>query len=340
MKLYYQPYELKFKYPFKIARGVRYATPLMFTQLEHDDKKGYGEASMPAFFGETHETAAAFYEKVNKMLTGFSDPTKIDEILKAVDEIEPGNNAAKASVDIALHDLVGKLLNKPCYSFFNADKSKAPYTVYTIGMDDEAVLQKKVKEAEEYKMLKIKLGSEDDKKIVNTIRAITNKALVVDINQGWTDKHFAVDMTHWLKEQNVVMMEQPMHKDNVDDIAWITERSAIPVLADESCSRLADVDACQGVFHGINIKLMKCTGMNEAFKMINRARELNLKVMIGCMSETYCAISAASALTPLVDWADMDGPLLVTNNCFEGIKFIDGKITLNDAPGIGVRDLR
>ena len=194
----------------------------------------------------------------------------------------------------------------------------------------------KVAEAESFKILKVKLNGENDKNIISEIRNITNKPIVVDVNQGWKNKYLALEMIFWLKDNNVLFVEQPMPKNNLDAAAWLFERSPLPIFADESIQRYEDMDAVKDCFHGINIKLMKCTGMQEAYKMIKKARELKLQLLIGCMSETSCAVSAAAQLSPLVDFADLDGPLLIANDLFKGIKFLDGKITLNELPGIGL----
>lgn len=187
--------------------------------------------------------------------------------------------------------------------------------------------------------MKVKLGRDNDKEIIAAIREVSSLPIAVDANQGWTDKEYALDMIHWLQEQGVVMIEQPMSKLQLDDIAWLTEQSPLPIFADESVQRLSDVEMMKGVFSGINIKLMKCTGMREAWKMVTLARALGLKVMIGCMTETSCAVSAAAQLSPVADFADLDGNLLISNDCFAGMKIVQGKITLNDLPGIGVRKL-
>jgi L-alanine-DL-glutamate epimerase-like enolase superfamily enzyme len=172
--------------------------------------------------------------------------------------------------------------------------------------------------------------------MIETIRSVTDKPITVDVNQGWKDKQFALDMIYWLKEKNILFIEQPLPKAQVDDMAWVTERSPLPTIGDESVQRIEDVRKAYGVFSGINIKLMKCTGMREAYKMILLARALGMKVMLGCMTETSCAISAASHLSPMVDWADLDGALLIKNDVFDGTKVIDGKVFLMNRPGIGV----
>ena len=334
MKLTFKPYTLELKHVFTIAVNSRTTTPVMLTEIMHNGIVGYGEASMPPYLGESHETAASFLSKVN--LNQFKDPFDLENILNYVDSIAEKNTAAKASIDIALHDLIGKLLNKPWYSIWGFDKHKTPNTSFTIGIDTPEVVKQKVKEAEIYKILKIKLGGENDKKMIETILSLTDKPLTIDANQGWRDKHFALDMINWLNEKNVEFIEQPMPKDQIDDIAWLTEHSPLPIIGDESVQRIPDVIKAYGVFSGINIKLMKCTGLREAHKMLLLAHSLGMKVMIGCMTETSCGISAASQLSPMVDWADLDGNLLIKNDPYEGTKVIDGRLVLNDKPGIGL----
>lgn len=261
----------------------------------------------------------------------------MEDILTYVDSIDQKNTAAKASIDIALHDLVGKLLNQPWYKIWGYDKSKTPDTTFTIGIDTAEVVKQKVKEASEFKLLKVKLGKDNDKEMINTIRSVTDVPLTADANQGWTDKHQALDMINWLSDKNVLYVEQPLPKEMIDENAWITENSPIPILGDESIQRIGDLIKMKDVYAGVVIKLMKCTGMREANKMIAMARALNKKIMLGCMTETSCAISAASQLSPMVDWADLDGALLIKNDPFEGMKVIDGRVTLNDYPGIGLK---
>ena len=335
MKFTFKPYTLQLKHVFTVAVNSRTTTPVMLTEIEYDGIKGYGEASMPPYLGESHETATKFLSKVN--LEQFNDPFEMEDILEYVDSIEEKNPAAKASVDIALYDLVGKLMNEPWYKIWGYDKSKTPYTSFTIGIDTPDVVKQKTKEASMYKVLKVKLGRDNDKEMIETIRSITNTPITVDVNQGWKDKNLALDMINWLKEKNVEFIEQPMPKEQVDDIAWLTQHSPLPIMGDESVQRIPDVIKAHGVFSGINIKLMKCTGMREAHKMLNLARSLNMKVMIGCMTETSCAISAAAQLSPMVDWADLDGNLLIKNDPYEGVTVVDGKITLTDYPGIGLK---
>jgi L-alanine-DL-glutamate epimerase-like enolase superfamily enzyme len=334
MKLTYRPYTLELRHVFTIATNSRSTTPVVLTEIAYDGLVGYGEASMPPYLGESHASALEFLSKVD--LSKYKSPFELEDILRDIDAIAPGNPAAKASVDIALHDLVGKLVGRPWCTLWGYDKDAAPYTTFTIGIDTPAVVRQKTQEAKEFKILKVKLGRDTDKEMIEAIRSVTDKPITTDVNQGWLDKEKALEMIHWLKDRGVVLVEQPMPKERVDDLAWLTERSPLPIIGDEGVQRLADVKKSVGVYHGINIKLMKCTGMREAQKMLIVARALGLKVMIGCMTETSCGISAASHLSPMVDWADLDGALLIKNDVYDGTKIVGGKVTLTDRPGIGV----
>lgn len=338
MRLTFRPYNLQLKHVFTVATHSRTTTPDVQVEIEHDGVVGYGEASMPPYLGESIESVMAFLQKVN--IEQFNDPFQLEDILSYVDSIMKGNTAAKASIDIALHDLVGKLLGAPWYKIWGLDKSKAPSTTFTIGIDTPEVMKQKTLEvANQFNILKVKLGRENDRKMIEAIRSVTSLPIAVDANQGWTDRYQALDNIHWLNDKGIVMIEQPMPKEQLDDIAWVTQQSPLPTFADESLQRLEDVNRLRGAFTGINIKLMKCTGMREAWKMVTLGRSLGMRIMVGCMTETSCAISAAAQLAPLVDFADLDGNLLISNDLFDGMRIIDGKITLNDLPGIGVQKL-
>jgi L-alanine-DL-glutamate epimerase-like enolase superfamily enzyme len=333
MTLRFRPYTLQLKHVFTVAVNSRTTTPVVLTEVEYDGTVGYGEASMPPYLGESHDTAMAFLAKVD--LSRYTSPFDLEATLGEIDALAPGNPAAKASVDIALHDVVGKLMKQPWYNIWGYDAAKAPVTTFTIGIDTPEVVRQKTKEAAEFKVLKIKLGRDTDKAMVEAIRSVTDKPMSGDANQGWTDRQQALDMIVWLKERGFLYVEQPLPKERVDDLAWITERSPLPIIGDEGVQRLVDVPKAKGVYTGINIKLMKSTGMREAQKMLQLARGLGLKVMLGCMTETSCGISAASHLSPMVDWADLDGALLISNDPFDGTTVVDGRVRITDRPGIG-----
>jgi len=339
MQLTFRSFEAQLRHPFAVSGYTRTTTPIVLTEITYDGITGYGEAAMPPYLGESQASVISFLQKVN--LSQFNNPFELDDILGYVDSIAIYNTAAKASVDIALHDLVGKLIGQPWHTIWGYTASKVPVTTFTIGIGTEQEVREKTLETSPFKVIKVKLGMDEatDKMLINTVRSVTDKPIRVDANQGWKDKHYALKMIEWLSDKNVEFIEQPMPKHNLDDMAWLTENSPLPTIADESCQRLEDVNRLKGVFSGINIKLMKCTGMREANKMITLARACELKLMVGCMTETSCAISAAAQLSPQMDYADLDGNLLISNDQFSGVKLVDGKIILNNEPGIGVRKL-
>lgn len=338
LHLRFFPYELKLRHTFTVATYSRTTTPDVQVELTYDGLTGYGEASMPQYLGQSVASVSAFLNKVD--MEQFTDPFQMEDILTYIDSLSPGDTAAKAAVDIALHDLVGKIMGQPWYKIWGLDAKKAPSTTFTIGIDTPDVVRQKTEEcAAKFNILKVKLGRDNDKDMINTIRSVTKLPIAVDVNQGWKDKHKALDMINWLHEQGIVMVEQPMPKEQQKDIAWLTERSPLPIFADEAIQRLADIRRVEDAYTGINIKLMKCTGMREAWKMLTYARARGLKVMVGCMTETSCAVSAAAQLSPAVDFADLDGNLLIANDRFNGMQVVNGKITLPDRPGIGIEPL-
>lgn len=338
MHLSFEPYELKLKHVFTVSSFSRSTTPDVQVRIDFDGYTGYGEASMPPYLGQTVESVCSFLNKVD--LEQFPDPFCIDDILTYIDSLSDGDSAAKAAVDIALHDLVGKIIGAPWHRMLGLNPEKTPNTTYTIGIDTDEMVKLKTREvAGQFKILKVKLGTPRDREMIRAIREVSDLPIAVDVNQGWKNKKKALDEIFWLKEQGIVMVEQPMPKEMLDANAWLTERSPLPTFADEAIQRLKDIPAVKGAYTGINIKLMKCTGMREAWKMMNYARAEGMKVMIGCMTETSCAIAAAAQLSPAVDFADLDGNLLIANDIFRGTTVVDGKITLNQQPGIGIEKI-
>lgn len=338
MKLSFEPYELKLKHVFTVSSFSRSTTPDVQLRIDYDGYTGYGEASMPPYLGQSVDSVCTFLKKVN--LEQFPDPFCLDDILTYIDSLSPGDSAAKAAVDIALHDLVGKIISAPWHRMLGLNPEKTPNTTYTIGIDTDEMVKLKTREvAGQFKILKVKLGTPRDREMIRAIREVSDLPIAVDVNQGWKNKKKALDEIFWLKEQGIVMVEQPMPKEMPDANAWLTERSPLPTFADEAIQRLKDIPTIKGAYTGINIKLMKCTGMREAWKMMNYARAEGMKVMIGCMTETSCAIAAAAQLSPAVDFADLDGNLLIANDIFQGPTVMDGKITLNQLPGIGIEKI-
>lgn len=334
MKLTFEPYELQLRHAFNLAKFQRTTTPGVQVRLECDGIVGYGEASMPPYLGESVDSVTKFLGSLD--LGQFNDPFRIEDIHAYMDSVAPNNRAAKASVDIALHDLLGKIMGQPWYKIWGLNPDNCPNTSFTIGIDTADVVRQKVDEASPYKVIKVKMGLDNDKELVEIIRSKTDVPICVDANQGWDDKEKALEMCHWLAERNCLFVEQPMPKEKIEETAWIRERSPLPIIADEFLQRLPDVRRASEAYDGINIKLMKSTGMHEAYQMATLARALGMKVMVGCMTETSCAVTAAAQLAPLVDYADLDGNLLIANDLFDGMKIVDGKVTIPDRPGIGV----
>ncbi|QJD96436.1 dipeptide epimerase [Mucilaginibacter robiniae] len=334
MKLTFTRLELQLKHRFTIARFSRTSTPVILLQLEHEGFTGYGEASMVPYMGESFASATAFLNRVD--VSQFQYPFNYTAITAYLDNLEPGNPAIKAAIDIALHDLDGKISQQSCWQLLGSQPDHMPVTSLTIGMDTPEVIAQKVQEAIGMKVIKVKLGSQNDQQLIKMIRQLTKVPLYVDANQGWIDRQQSLDFIYWLQEQNVQLIEQPMLKTDPDSNAWLTERSPIPIIGDEAVQRLADVERAQGIYHGINIKLMKSAGMHEAKLMIDQCRKMGLKILIGCMSETSCATLAAAALAPQCDWADLDGPFLISNNPFQTPGFENGKWILNRMPGLGL----
>lgn len=339
MILSYKPFVLEYKHPFGVSSNTRTSTTSVFIKIEHEGKTGYGEACLPVYLGETVDGTIAFFEIAKPVLAKISNQYILGELLTKIDSLSEGNNAAKAAIDIALNDLVGKIANKPFYDVMGFGKSKPLPTSFTIGIDEEQKIEQKIKEAADFSVLKIKAGTKDDKTLINIIRKCTDKQLYVDVNQGWTDKQMVLDMVFWMKEKNVILIEQPMPVAMIDEMAWVTEQSPIVTIADESIKRLKDVERLNGAFSGINIKLMKSSGLTEAIEMARYAKQNNLKVLLGCMAESSCATSAMAQLMQFADYIDLDAPNLLKNDPFKGVTYKNGNVYLNDLPGIGVEPI-
>jgi L-alanine-DL-glutamate epimerase-like enolase superfamily enzyme len=331
----YEHIDLRLRHTFTISRSSRVVEPTFLVTFEHDGISGYGEASPSPRYGETPATVAAFFERLD--MTQFSDPFALDRILGSVAQIAPGNGSAKAAIDIALHDWIGKKLNRPLWKMWGCDAAATPLTSFTIGLDTPEKMVEKVREAEEYPVLKVKVGVGNEREIIAMLRRHTKKVIRVDANEGWKSREDALETILWLEDQGVEFVEQPMPADRLSDIAWLRERVHIPLIADESLRTAADIPALKEAFDGINIKLMKCGGLREATRMIHTARAMSMKIMLGCMIESSVGISAAAQLSPLVDYADLDGNLLIANDPFDGVGVAGGRLRLSDLPGIGVR---
>lgn len=333
MKLSYAPYSLQFKHPFGLSHSTRSTTEVVYVKLEKEGVAAYGEAALPPYLAETQSSVIEFFKKAAPLLS--NNKGTLEEIVSSLDKLAPENTAAKAAIDIALHDLLGKIKNKAAHQLLQLQKPEPKETSVTIGIGDLSLIPQKLEELKDFNLLKIKLGNKNDREVITCIRKHTSKPLVVDVNQGWPDKQFALEMIQWLATQNVLYIEQPLAKENLKDMEWLSAQSPLPILADESFQRFSDLEKISSCFSGINLKLMKCTGLQEAKKIILTAKEKNLKINIGCMSESSCGIAAAAQLMHYADWIDLDGPMLIKNDPFDGVNFKNGKLELCDAPGTG-----
>lgn len=335
MELSFLKYDLLLKHKFGISYHTRKSTPVVLVSLKQGNHIGFGEASLPPYLKENQESVINFLKKIK--LVDVNSFEELINLQNECDKVSAEDNAAKAALNIALHDLLGKILEKPCYSFYNIKSEQLPFTSYTIGIDTPEKLVEKIEEANFYKILKVKLGTENDRKIIETIRTKTDKPLYVDANQGWRDKYFALEFIQYLSEKNVLLVEQPFPVSNLDDSAWLSERSPLPIIADESAQTINDIETVKDCFSGINTKLMKCGGIYNAYNMIMKGRENNLKIMLGCMTETSCAISAAVQLSSLADYADLDGNQLIENDPFICKTIDEGRLILPEGNGLGIK---
>jgi L-alanine-DL-glutamate epimerase-like enolase superfamily enzyme len=325
---------LRTKYPFKIARHEHFEVRTVLVKLRDEDGlEGWGEATPQRFYGETPETVLAALDLYSTALPG--DPFKLEEAERRFELLLTGNNSARAALSTALHDLVGKRLGVPVHKLWGLDGGKLPLSTFTIGIDTPDMIRKKVREAEEYPILKIKLGSDNDLEILQAIRDVTDRELRVDANCGWTVKQ-AIRMLPVLEEFGVTVLEQPLPREDLDGLAEIRRHCRIPLIVDESCLTSADIPRVAGKVDGINIKLAKTGSLREAVRMIHIARAHHLMVMVGCMVETSIAITAAAQFCPLVDIVDLDGAALLAEDPYRGATIHGGQLRLPDGPGLGV----
>ena len=325
---------LRTKYPFKIARHEHFEVRTVLVKLrDGDGLEGWGEATPQRFYGETPETVLAALDLYATALP--EDPFKLEEAERRFEQLLTGNNSARAALSTALHDLVGKRLGVPVHRLWGLDGDRLPLSTFTIGIDTPDMIRKKVREAEEYPILKIKLGSANDLEILQAIRDVTDRELRVDANCGWTVKQ-AIRMLPVLEEYGVTVLEQPLPREDLDGLAEIRRHSRIPLIVDESCLTSADIPRVAGKVDGINIKLAKTGSLREALRMIHIARAHHLMVMVGCMVETSIAITAAAQFCPLVDIVDLDGAALLAEDPYRGATIHGGQLRLPDGPGLGV----
>jgi L-alanine-DL-glutamate epimerase-like enolase superfamily enzyme len=337
MKFEVEPLRLDSSHPFKIARETRAEFDLFVFTLTHEGISGLGEAAPQTYYGESPETVLEAVEAIDGMLEGGPGEllASLNEDGGELREALVGHASVRAALDMALWDLRGKMEGLPCYELFGADPSNTPLTSFTIGFDKPEVIDEKVDAAQPYKILKVKVGLPGDMEILDRVIARSGKKVRVDANEGW-DVEMAIDRTKELFERGVEFCEQPIAHEDEEGLRELKRLSPIEIILDESIVEPGDVYAKSDQGHGINIKLMKCGGISPALDLIAEARRYELKVMLGCMVETSIAVTAAAQLSPLVDYADLDGNLLLANDPFEGVKVAGGKLVLPDKPGLGV----
>jgi len=322
------------RHPFIIARGGQSDYRTIWVRLiDRDGLEGWGEAAPSRIYGESTETVLAALQAYAEHLP--ADPLLLEDTERHWDTLLQLNPSARGALSSALHDLAGKRMGVPVYQLWGLNPAKAPQSTFTIGIDTAEKIRTKVLEAESYPILKVKLGTDRDHEILQTIRAVTDKELRVDANTGWTVKR-AIRMLPVLEEFGVTVLEQPLPADDLDGLATVTRAARIPVIADESCLTAADIPRLVGKVDGINIKLAKCGSVREALRMIAIARAHQMMVMVGCMIETSIAITAAAHFTPLVDIVDLDGAALLSNDPFVGATIDGGQVRLPSGPGLGL----
>ena len=301
-----------------------------------DGVTGHGEGAPIVRYQENAVDAQRAARSVQDLVTG-ADPWQFQKLVTEIFHRVAGQYAAKAALDIAVMDWVGQKLGVPLYRYFGLDPSDAPVTTFSIGIDTPEITRQKVREAEPFPVLKIKVGLDTDEATIAAVRSVTNKPLRVDANEGWKDKEDAVRKINWLAGQGVEFVEQPMPADMLEETRWVRERVHLPLIADEACQHASDIPKLVGIFDGVNVKLDKSGGILEAFKMLQMARALGLKTMLGCMISSSVSVTAAAHLSPLVDYADLDGNLLISNDPFRGVQVKNGRLLLPDRPGLGLK---
>ena len=334
MKCTHYSYNLKFRHPFTISKGTKTHQPTLVVELEQFGLKGYGEAPAITYYNIPVEKMIEDLEKKKMFVEKFAF-TEPDRYWHYLHHLFPQNPFLVCALDIAAWDLYGKLKKKPLWQLWNGDISKNPLTDYTIGIDTPEKMIDKLKE-KPWPIYKVKVGTANDIAVVKALREHTDARLRVDANAAW-DLDTALQIIPQLKELGVEYIEQPLAKDNWEGMKTLYKQSPLPLFADEACVAEQDVEKCKDHFHGINIKLTKCSGITPALRMIKRARELDMQVMIGCMNESTIGSAAIAHLLPFIDHADMDGPLLLEEDVATGISYDFGKVSCSNAPGLGIQ---
>ena len=327
--------ELVPKRVFRTARTTSASSRCVIIEISDGDLVGIGEAAPSRFYGETADTVVDVLERMRPVVESCVNEAEL--IADLTSRGLKGNPAARASLEMAAHDMMGKRVGVPLYKHFGLDPDDAPLTTMSIGLDDPEVMEEKALEASGFPVLKVKLDAETDTSVVARIKKVTGAEVTVDANCAWT-RELAIKRAEELEKIGVLFIEQPVAAPDVEGLAYVRERTDIPIYADESCPTSRELPLVADSVDGIVIKLMKCGGLLEAVRMATMARERGLSTMVGCMMESSLALTAAAHMSPLVDHADLDSGLLMANDPFLGLAIDGGKITLPDEPGLGVRE--
>lgn len=327
------PYSIQLKHPFGVSGHTRTSTPIVLLKLNYKGYTAYGEASLPPYLGVTQNDIITFLYTIN---FDFIVNNNIADVHAYLAQQPNVLMPAVCAIDIAWHDLHCQLNNTSIAQHYSIDVANMPQTTFTIGIDAPSTIAQKVQEGNDFDLLKIKVGSANDIALLNALKLATRKPFMVDANQGWTSIDEAITLTNWLKTNGCYIIEQPFHKLNNSATAQLKQLNILPIIADEAFQQIADLPAIATNYDGVNIKLMKCGGIYPALQIIKEAKKLNLKILLGSMNESSCAILAAAHIAPLCHYADLDGPWLITNNPFKNPTVTQGKIQLGKATGLGL----
>lgn len=339
LSLRYYPYDLKLAEPFAVSVNTRLHTESIFVEIKSGNETGYGQASFPPYLKDRREDSLEFLSLID--LREITFPISIQELHQYLETVAPGNMPSKAAIDMALFDLTGKQENKPIGELFGLKRDKKIYTSYTIGMGDDHFIVRQVQQAKSFKSLKIKLGGDinRNKETVTLIRKHSSAPAGIDFNQGLGNLSDTMKMLEWLTDKNIYLAEQPLPSSMEKEYQWLKINSPIEIFGDESIQDISDLGRKQSQFHGVNIKLMKCGGIGNAYEMVTEARKLGMKLMLGCMTESVLAVTAAAHLAPMFDYVDLDGNLSIINDVFSGMRIENGEVILSTNSGLGVEKL-
>ncbi len=328
LTLKYYPYDLKFSEVFAVSSNARTSTEVIYVELGYEGKIGYGEASFPPYMKERRDDNLVYLSQLN--LSGFTSPFQMDEIYAYMDSLSSENTPAKASVDMALYDLMGKVSGLPVNKLLGLESKKTIYTSFTIGIGEDDFILRQLNKAKQFKTIKVKLAGDIlyNKHAIEFIQNNSAQAIGVDFNGGLPNKEIALNMIQWLAAKNILYIEQPLPVSLEKDYIFLKAESPLDIFGDESMQNVKDMIYKHELFDGVNIKLMKCGGISKAYQMASIAPSLGLKTMLGCMAEGSCAVTAAANLASMFDKVDLDGHLMMANDKFEGVEIVNGELKL------------